>query len=192
MHIYSERRVQWPVHGNSQRAVNRPFNTATHHSATLRSLRPDTPCAFEGHTARQASTHRCRTTCDLTALRMSGRPTRSSSAVHPVTAALRALREPRRIDRGRQRRHHAGVRASPPRHGSSRWLAALRRPRFPNRHGSLALRGRHRSPAPLPRFSVRPFQAPHMSRLRNQCAQCGALIALTAANTTRKRLRLPF
>ncbi len=24
------------------------------HSATLRSLRPDTPCAFEGHTARQA------------------------------------------------------------------------------------------------------------------------------------------
>ncbi len=94
------------------------------HSASLRSLRPDTPCAFEGHTARQASTHRCRATRDLTALRMSGRPARSSSAVHPVTAALRALREPRRIDRGRQRRHHAGVRASPQRHGSSRWLAA--------------------------------------------------------------------
>ena len=34
---------------------------ATHSCrATLRSLRPDTPCAFEGHTARQASTHRCR------------------------------------------------------------------------------------------------------------------------------------
>ena len=30
--LCSECRVQWPVHGNSQRAVNCPFNTATAHT----------------------------------------------------------------------------------------------------------------------------------------------------------------
>ncbi len=97
-----------------------------------------------------------------------------------------------------------GVRASPPRHGfdalAGRPCPAIARyasvggyggPASRTSGGSLALRVRHRSPAPLPRFSVRPFQAPHVSRRRDQCAQCGALIALPADNTKRKRFASP-
>ena len=47
----------------------------------------------------------------------------------------------------------------------TRWLSAYGGPASRTSGGSLALRVRHRSPAALPRLSVRPFQAPHLSRL---------------------------
>ena len=100
--LYSECRVQWPVHGNSQRAVNRPFNTATHHTRyratafglpirhTGTTLRPVTPCAFEGHRARQGSAQTFGLSM-ITTPTLAGHPTggfngvsnaRSSSRVH--------------------------------------------------------------------------------------------------------------
>jgi len=72
-----------------------------------------------------------------------------------------------------------------------RWLVRLRRTRARTCGGSLALRGRHRAPAALPRLSIRPLQAPLPCRLRDQCAQCGALIALNGGNIHAGSATLP-
>ncbi len=83
-------------------AVNRPFNTATHHTryratafglsirSTGTTLRPVTPCAFEGHRARQGSAQTFGLSM-ITTPTLAGHPTggfngvsnaRSSSRVH--------------------------------------------------------------------------------------------------------------
>ncbi len=130
MHIYSERRVQWPFHGNSQRAVNRPFNTATHHTryratafglsvrSPFTTLRAVTPCAFEGHTARQPSAQTFGLSIDTlvtTALQSAVRIAAFCSNPTPEASASRS--RSRRIVRFRRRRHRMEVPTSPPRHG---------------------------------------------------------------------------
>ena len=133
MHIHSERRVQWPFHGSSQRAVKRPFNTATHHTRyratafglSVRSpcttLRAVTPCAFEGHTARQPSAQTFGlsiSTLVTTALQSAVRIAAFCSNPTPEASASRS--RSRRIVRFRRRRHRMEVPTSPPRHGFKR------------------------------------------------------------------------
>jgi hypothetical protein len=86
--IYSECRVQWPVHGNSQRAVNRPFNTATHHTRRKPAQRRyalSRPVLLKATGRARAPLNRCRAearpdgvtnACPTSRLHGSGHPAR--------------------------------------------------------------------------------------------------------------------
>ena len=117
-------------------------------------------CFRRPHGAPGPALSRCRATRDPHGASNGRTETRVHSAVHPVTAALRALREPP-PDRARMSP------APPSRRGSyltpascrySRWLATQEHPQDHHNRtrarpigGSLALRVRHTAPAPLPR-----------------------------------------
>ena len=106
----------------------------------------------------------------------------------------------RRIGREkRQRRHHAGVRTSPPRHVV---VCAGLQPRNVNRVPTFA-----HAPEPsadrLPcgaitvcrlhsrAFSVRPFQAPFFTRRRERCVQCAAPLSFHGGRILPEALRFP-